>query len=271
LSNCSSFFCHQLGQHINQQVQESFEDKSRIIYKMPRSSKSKKKKAPPTGSILVGGDESGSPVLVDAQDVEYVEMSSGVSTPAVMVASATASEEAAAMSAAEDTASDTTDSRGSSPFNDRRTRTTITTSTTGGPDDDGTGRQTATTVQYTGVASVSSDVGKDGTLHIHPVPSRKDRKVKVKKVISFVPRTSRFDRFHPSSQGDPFRGFYVLFWLLMGLTMTRVLYHGYLRSGEVVGMRFAKLITGDAIVLGLSDALLVGSTFICVPFMQVSP
>lgn len=226
-------------------------------------------------SMLVGGDESGSPIVaMGVQDVlersDASASASGASTPAGQLPLLDSSR-ISGMSTPDELATDsssTENSRSSSPENHQRTRTTITTSTTSGTDD-GTGRQMATTVQYTGAAAVSSDVGKDGTLHIHPIPSRKDRKVKVKKVISFVPRTSHFDRFHPTSQGDPFRGFYVLFWLMMGLTMSRVLYHGYLRSGEVVGMRFAKLISEDAIVLGISDATLVGVTFLSVPFMQV--
>ena len=218
-----------------------------------------------TGIMLVGGDESGSPIVARAQDVvDYSDASaSGASTPAIgLPVILTGSHGTTSDGASTDT------SRSSSP-EQQRTRTTITTSTTSGTND-GSQRQMATTVQYTGAAAVSSDVGKDGTLHIHPIPSRKDRKVKVKKVISFIPRTSRFDRFHPSSQGDPFRGFYVLFWLMMGLTMSRVLYHGYLHSGEVVGMRFAKLISEDAIVLGISDGILVGTTILSVPFMKVS-
>lgn len=150
------------------------------------------------------------------------------------------------------------------------TRTTVTTTTTSGAGDGSRGG-TATTIQYSNVSSVeiTGDAEKDGTVHLRPVPARKDRKVKVKRVVQFVPRISHFDRFHPTSQGDTFRGFYVLFWMLMGLTLIRTLYHSYLQSGEVVGMRFAKLITGDAIVLALSDAVLVGSTIICVPFIKV--
>jgi len=93
--------------------------------------------------------------------------------------------------------------------------------------------------------------------------------VKVKKVISFTPRISHFDRFHPTSRGDTFRGFYVLFWLLMGLAMTRVLFNSYLQNGEVLGMRFAKLISEDGIALALSDGVLVGSTILAVPFVKV--
>lgn len=233
---------------------------------MPSSSSSSMK-AEASGNMLVGGDESGSPIVARAQDVVEYSDASGSSTPGIIL-SEMGDPGNSADSAASGSSSPSTDNSRSSSPEQQRTRTTITTSTTSGTDD-GSGRQMATTVQYTGAAAVSSDVGKDGTLHIHPIPSRKDRKVKVKKVISFIPRTSHFDRFHPTSQGDPFRGFYVLFWLMMGLTMSRVLYHGYLRSGDVVGMRFAKLISEDAIVLGISDGILVGSTILSVPFMQL--
>lgn len=152
-----------------------------------------------------------------------------------------------------------------------KTNMTITTTTTtaGGQEE-----VQGTAIQLSGAGglgvSQSVEVERDGKILITPIPTRKDRKVKVKKVISFTPRISHFDRHHPVSQGDTFRGFYVLFWLLMGLTMTRVLYHSYLNTGEMVGMRFAKLISEDAIALALSDAVLVGSTILCVPFIKVS-
>ena len=164
-----------------------------------------------------------------------------------------------------DNDSDTTKSVNTSP----RTRTTITTRTTLTSGSIDQAHESLTTIQYSGASSLTHAVGDDGVLTLRPVPSRKGRKVKVKKVISFTPRLSHFDRFHPTSQGDMFRGFYVLFWLLMGLTITRVLYHSWLQSGEVVGMRFAKLISEDAIALAISDAILVGSTIICVPYIQV--
>ncbi|CAD6584663.1 MAG: hypothetical protein CYPHOPRED_002779 [Cyphobasidiales sp. Tagirdzhanova-0007] len=163
--------------------------------------------------------------------------------------------------------SDFTQSLNTSP----RTKTTITNTTTrssSGNIDHAQG--SSTTIQYSGASSVTQAVGEDGVLILRPVASRADRKVKVKKVISFTPRLSHFDRLSPTSQGDMFRGFYVLFWLLMGLTILRVLYHSWLQSGDVVGMRFAKLISEDAIALGISDALLVGSTVICVPYIQAS-
>jgi sterol O-acyltransferase len=127
----------------------------------------------------------------------------------------------------------------------------------------------STTIQYSGAARIASDVDKDGVLTLRPISNRKDRKVKVKKVIQFTPRMSHFDRDHPTSQGDTFRGFYVLFWMLMALTMIRILYHSYLQSGEMVGTRFAKLISADAVALAISDAFLVGSTIICVPYVKV--
>lgn len=148
------------------------------------------------------------------------------------------------------------------------TRTTITTTSNAAGD---LAQGQATTIQYSNVSNVELDthVEKDGTIHLKPVQARKDRKVKIKKVIQFVPRISHFDRDHPDSRGDTFRGFYVLFWMLMGLALIRTFYHSYLNTGEVVGTRFAKLITGDAIVLALSDGVLVGITILCVPFIKV--
>ena len=213
---------------------------------------------------VVGGDESGSPVVAYNAKV-LVDSPARVATPA-----------SASMPATPDLSTDaeTTDSENATPEGGRSrastgtlTRTTITTTSTSAGDSEAK----ATTIQYSNVTGVelSEHVEKDGTIHLKPVQARKDRKVKIKKVIQFVPRISHFDRDHPDSKGDTFRGFYVLFWMLMGLALIRTFYHSYLNTGEVVGLRFAKLITGDAIVLALSDAVLVGSTILCVPFIKV--
>lgn len=128
----------------------------------------------------------------------------------------------------------------------------------------------STTVTYTGTSNVTADVGEDGVLHIRPIPTRKGRKIKVKKVVNFVPRISTFDRFHTAEQTQSFWGFYVLFWLMMSLVLLRMFYHSYLNSGVIVGLRFAKLISADGVTLALSDAALVGTTVLAVPFVQVS-
>lgn len=211
---------------------------------------------------VVGGDESGSPIV--ALDASVLAGSSaGVATPTSNPATPDLSTESEATDS--DVGADGTRSRSSTgPL----TRTTITT-TSMAAGASATGQ--STTIQYSNVSDVELDshVEKDGTIHLKPVKARKDRKVKIKKVIQFVPRISHFDRDHPDSKGDTFRGFYVLFWMLMGLALIRTFYHSYLATGEVVGMRFAKLITGDAIVLGISDGVLVGITILCVPFIKV--
>ena len=209
---------------------------------------------------VVGGDESGSPVVAYDAAV-LVDSSARVATPSSTPATPDLSTDA------DTTDSDAADGGGRSRSSTGpMTRTTITTTTSAAY-----GNSEATTIQYSNVSSVelSKKVEKDGTIHLKPVQARKDRKVKIKKVIQFVPRISHFDRDHPDSKGDTFRGFYVLFWMLMGLALIRTFYHSYLNTGEVVGTRFAKLITGDAIVLAISDGVLVGSTIICVPFMKV--
>jgi sterol O-acyltransferase len=68
---------------------------------------------------------------------------------------------------------------------------------------------------------------------------------------------------------DPFRGFYTLFWILLAIMTLRTFEQSYQQSGFVVGTRFATLFSQDAKVLALSDLVLVGSTFLCVPFAKV--
>jgi sterol O-acyltransferase len=69
---------------------------------------------------------------------------------------------------------------------------------------------------------------------------------------------------------DGFRGFYTLFWIGIGLTILNTFYASYRSTGHVLSMTFATLFSKDAKILALSDAVLVGSLFLCVPFAQIA-
>jgi len=64
------------------------------------------------------------------------------------------------------------------------------------------------------------------------------------------------------------QGFFSLFWISAFLWAIRT----YIRSIEISGVplnfQFFNLFSQDAVTLAISDAVLVGSTFICVPFAR---
>lgn len=51
----------------------------------------------------------------------------------------------------------------------------------------------------------------EGTLHVKPF--RKKGSKGLKAMLTFVPRSSAFDRENVTSGADPFRGFFTLFWI----------------------------------------------------------
>lgn len=103
---------------------------------------------------------------------------------------------------------------------------------------------------------------QDGTIHVQPY--RQPNSKQLRAVISFTPRSSAFE----ASGADPFRGFYSLFWISMVLLLLRTYVNNFLQNGYPLSMVFATLFTRDAATLAISDAVLVCSTFICVPFVQ---
>lgn len=68
---------------------------------------------------------------------------------------------------------------------------------------------------------------------------------------------------------DPFRGFYTLFWIMLFVGAVRTCFTTYDVTGSILGLEFGKLISEDALALALSDAVLVLSTAVCVPFVKV--
>ncbi|TDL23633.1 hypothetical protein BD410DRAFT_814297 [Rickenella mellea] len=107
----------------------------------------------------------------------------------------------------------------------------------------------------------------EGTLYVSK-PFRSGTSKKLRAMIRFVPRTSHFDTTNVNSGANEFRGFFTLFWISMFLLVVQ----NYIRSFEVNGypikMAFAQMFSRDAKVLALSDAVLVLSTGLCVPFSK---
>jgi sterol O-acyltransferase len=58
-------------------------------------------------------------------------------------------------------------------------------------------------------------------------------------------------------------------WLVLLLGVVKTLMWNYNKEGTPFKWRFSKLIGKDGLVLALSDGVLVGITFLCVPFVRV--
>lgn len=94
-------------------------------------------------------------------------------------------------------------------------------------------------------------------------PSRGSKQLLAR--LTYVPRASQFE----SSGQDAFRGFYALFWIAVGIMMLRTYVSSFDETGYPLSLSFAALFSKDALTLALSDAVLVGSTAIVVPFMKL--
>ncbi|KAK4701747.1 hypothetical protein P7C70_g4480, partial [Phenoliferia sp. Uapishka_3] len=140
-----------------------------------------------------------------------------------------------------------------------RTTTTVTTREPGG-------KEEVTTIAYKGVSGLTSKLNKDGSLSIKPV-ARKGAKVRTTRTVAFTPRTSQFDRDNQNYQVNA-TGFFTLFWITVFIGLVRTGVRHYNESGSVWGSSFAILISEDAKMLALSDAVMVASTFLCVPFVK---
>ncbi|KAM0747273.1 hypothetical protein T439DRAFT_317962 [Meredithblackwellia eburnea MCA 4105] len=129
-------------------------------------------------------------------------------------------------------------------------------------------KQQVTSITHHGAKSVSSHINKDGTLSIKPVPA-KGRSIRTKtRVHKFEPRISQFDRDNRNYQVNA-TGFFTLFWIMVFVGLVRTGLHNYEESGLPWGSTFARLISADALMLAVSDGVMVGSTFLCVPFVKM--
>ncbi|PSR82606.1 hypothetical protein PHLCEN_2v6039 [Hermanssonia centrifuga] len=106
-----------------------------------------------------------------------------------------------------------------------------------------------------------------GTVYVSK-PFRSGSSKKLRAVVAFAPRKSHFDISNERSGTNEFRGFFTLFWLSMFLFSLRTYVRSIETNGYALNLVFASMFSEDAITLALSDAVLVSSTAICVPFAR---
>ncbi|KAN0130940.1 MBOAT, membrane-bound O-acyltransferase family domain containing protein [Lactarius tabidus] len=107
----------------------------------------------------------------------------------------------------------------------------------------------------------------DSTVHVLK-PSRSPNSKKLRAAVAFVPRLSHFDVENERSSTNEFRGFFTLFWISLFIWTVRTYIRSIEQHGAPLNLQFATMISKDARTLALSDAVLVLSTGICVPFAK---
>ncbi|CEQ42423.1 SPOSA6832_04239 [Sporobolomyces salmonicolor] len=146
--------------------------------------------------------------------------------------------------------------------------TTITTVTAEG------GEATTETITHVGADSVTANYSKEtGQITLKPIPARggdpASIKIRRSRRTHFTPRISHFDRDNATSAQDTFRGFWTLFWIVMAVAGLRSVWRRFSESGGLYRWTFAELISQDAVALAMSDAVMAGSTLLCVPFVKL--
>ncbi|GAA6015089.1 hypothetical protein JCM11491_001656 [Sporobolomyces phaffii] len=136
------------------------------------------------------------------------------------------------------------------------------------------GEAVTETVTHLGAATVKSHSDPaTGALLLEPIPARgrdpKQIKTRRSRRTLFTPRTSHFDRDNLSSAQDVFRGFWTLFWIVLATGATRTVMRKFQESGGLYRWDFAELISEDGLNLAMSDAVMVASTLLCVPFVKL--
>lgn len=104
-----------------------------------------------------------------------------------------------------------------------------------------------------------------GTLYVSK-PYRSKSSKKLRALITFAPRKSVFDIGNETSITNEFRGFFSLFWISIFIFTIQTYVRSIEASGRPLNLHFATMFSQDAITLALSDAVLVLSTGLCVPF-----
>ncbi|KAG6891594.1 hypothetical protein C0992_002632 [Termitomyces sp. T32_za158] len=105
----------------------------------------------------------------------------------------------------------------------------------------------------------------EGTLYVSkPYRSRSSKKLRA--LITFAPRKSHFDSTNELSGENEFRGFFSLFWISIFIFTVRVYVRGIESNGRPLNLAFATMFSQDLLTLAISDAVLVLSTSLCVPF-----
>ncbi|OSD04816.1 MBOAT-domain-containing protein [Trametes coccinea BRFM310] len=87
-------------------------------------------------------------------------------------------------------------------------------------------------------------------------------------MVTFAPRKSFFDISNESVASNEFRGFFSLFWISLFLFAVRTYVRSIETNGYPLDFQFASMFSRHAITLAISDAVLVLSTAICVPFAK---
>ncbi|CAK5283143.1 unnamed protein product [Mycena citricolor] len=105
----------------------------------------------------------------------------------------------------------------------------------------------------------------EGTIYVSK-PFRTKSSKKLRALITFSPRESAFDINNKASGTNEFRGFFTLFWISMFLFTVSTYIRSIETNGHALNMQFATMFSRDAITLALSDAVLVLSTGLSVPF-----
>ncbi|KAF8659903.1 hypothetical protein AX16_001787 [Volvariella volvacea WC 439] len=107
----------------------------------------------------------------------------------------------------------------------------------------------------------------DGTLYVSK-PFRSKSSNKLRALITFAPRKSHFDISNETSGTNEFRGFFSLFWISIFIWTVRTYIRSIETSGRPLNLAFATMFSQDAVTLAISDAVLVLSTVLCVPFAK---
>ncbi|KAJ7043690.1 MBOAT, membrane-bound O-acyltransferase family-domain-containing protein [Mycena alexandri] len=107
----------------------------------------------------------------------------------------------------------------------------------------------------------------EGTIYVSK-PFRSKSSKKLRAMITFAPRQSTFDINNEASGANEFRGFFTLFWISMFIFTLSTYIRSIETSGHALNLKFATMFSRDAITLAISDAVLVSTTALCVPFAK---
>jgi sterol O-acyltransferase len=71
--------------------------------------------------------------------------------------------------------------------------------------------------------------------------------------------------FDPKSDYHDFRGFFVLFWIGLAIMVITTMLRSFKEKGSLLWLTQWNLFTENIWELGLSDLLMVGSSYLCLP------
>ena len=89
--------------------------------------------------------------------------------------------------------------------------------------------------------------------------------------LVFTRQFTAFDRQNPLGSQSPFRGFFTVFWLTIGLLLLKIAAQNYRVHGSVFGGKelLKMMFERDLIVLGLTDGFIVGITVVGVGLQKI--